>query len=220
MSISEISELLNNITVVSDFLPVAAALYNYRRLDRILRLMAIFCMLSVIPDSFGLIISYLKLRHYNNLFLFHLFDMMAVIFFTLIYQQAFYKSVFKKMTLIFGITSLAAMIFNVIFIESIQSYPSVSNTILSILLIVLSLVYFYDMLSRQEFTYIEKQGMFWINSGVLFYYAITIFLFMLYKKMNAVDRTNYYMMQSVMNIIANLIYSVGLLCKPQNQKTT
>jgi hypothetical protein len=209
--------VLRDISAISGLLPVIAALYNYRHLDSVLKLMALFCLLSIIPDFVGLITTYLNIV-FNDLFLIHLFDMMAVIFFTLIYQRAFYKPVFKKMTLIFGITSLVALIFNVIFIESIWSYPSVSNTILSVLLIILSLVYFYDLLSRQEFTYIEKQGMFWINSGVLFYYAITIFLFMLYKKISNADRTNYYMMQSVMNIIANLIFSVGLLCKPQSQK--
>jgi len=213
-----IAVLLTNVTVISDFLPVIAALYNYRRLDSTLRLMALFCVLSIIPDLVGLITTYLNIV-YNSLILIHLFDIMAAAFFTLIYQRAFYKPIFKKMTLIFGITALLALIFNVTFIESIWSYPSVSNTILSVLLIILSLVYFYELLSRQEFTYIEKQGMFWINSGVLFYYAITIFLFMLYKKMSDADRPNYYMMQSVMNIIANLIFSVGLLCKPQNHKT-
>ena len=214
------AELLTDITVASDFLPVVAALYNYRRLDPILRLMAIFCMLSVIPDVVGIVISYLKLRHYNNLFLFHLFDMMAAIFFTQIYYRAFYKPLFKKMTLIFGITSLGVMTFNVIFIENMSTYPSVSNTVLCIFLILLSLVYFYQLLTRQEFTYIEKQGMFWINSGVLFYFAINIFLFMLFNKISSADKPNYYMVQSVTNIIANLLYSVGLLCKPQNQKTT
>lgn len=213
-----IAEVLVDISVISGLFPVIAAWYNYRHLDSILKLMALFCLLSIIPDFVGLTITYLKIV-FNNLFLIHLFDMMAAIFFTLIYQRAFYRPVFKKMTLIFGITALAAMIFNVIFIESMRSYPSVSNTILSVLLIILSLAYFYELLSRQEFTYIEKQGMFWINSGVLFYYAITIFLFMLYKKISNADRPNYYMMQSVMNIIANLIFSVGLLCKPQSQKT-
>jgi hypothetical protein len=145
--------------------------------------------------------------------------MMAAIFFTLIYYRAFYKPVFKKMTLIFGITSLVAMVFNVVFIESMSTYPSVSNTVLCIFLIILSLVYFYELLTRQEFTYIEKQGMFWINSGVLFYFAINIFLFMLFNKISNADKYNYYMMQSVTNIIANLLYSVGLLCKPQSQKT-
>ena len=122
------------------------------------------------------------------------------------------------MALIFGITSLAAMIFNVIFIEGMSIYPSVSNTVLCIFLILLSLVYFYQLLTRQEFTYIEKQGMFWINSGVLFYYAINIFLFMLFNKISDADKPNYYMMQWVTNIIANLLFSIGLLCKPQ--KTT
>ena len=213
-----ISELLSNITVASDFLPVIAALYNYRRLDPVLRLMDIFCALSAIPDVVSLIISYLKIV-FNNLFMIHLFDMMAAIFFTLIYYRAFYKPLFKKMALIFGITSLAAMIFNVIFIEGMSIYPSVSNTVLCIFLILLSLVYFYQLLTRQEFTYIEKQGMFWINSGVLFYFSINIFLFMLYNKISDADKPNYYMMQSVTNIIANLLYSVGLLCKPQNKKT-
>jgi len=213
-----IAVVLRDISAISGLLPIIAALYNYRHLDSVLKLMAFFCLLSIIPDFVGLITTYLNIV-FNDLFLIHLFDMMAVIFFTLIYQRAFYKRVLKKMTLIFGITSLAAMIFNVIFIESIWSYPSVSNTILSVLLIILSLIYFYELLSRQEFTYIEKQGMFWINSGVLFYFAITIFLFMLYKKISDTDRSNYYMMQSVMNIIANLIFSVGLLCKPQGQKT-
>jgi len=212
-----ISELLSNITVASDFLPVIAALYNYRRLDPVLRLMAIFCALSAIPDVVSLIISYLKIV-FNNLFMIHLFDMMAAIFFTLIYYRAFYKPLFKKMALIFGITSLAAMIFNVIFIEGMSIYPSVSNTVLCIFLILLSLVYFYQLLTRQEFTYIEKQGMFWINSGVLFYYAINIFLFMLFNKISNADKPNYYMMQWVTNIIANLLFSIGLLCKPQ--KTT
>jgi hypothetical protein len=148
----------------------------------------------------------------------HLYDMMAVIFFTVIYSKAFYKPVLKKMTLILGIMALAMMLYSSIFIEGLLVYPSISNTVLSMFLIVLSLTYFYQLLTRQEFMYIEKQGLFWINSGVLFYYSITIFLFMLYSKINHAYK-EYYLMQSVTNIISNLLYSVGLLCKPQSQKT-
>jgi len=216
-----IALVLTYLSVISGFFPVLAALYNYRQLDKVLKIMALFCLLSVIPDMIGLVTAYiLKLRSFNNLFLIHLYDMMAVIFFTVIYFKVFYKSIIKKITLILGIVALLAMLYNAIFIEGIRVYPSVSNTVLSIFLIVLSLIYFYQLLSRQEFMYIEKQGLFWINSGVLFYYSITIFLFMLYNKMtNDEHRAYYYMTQSVTNIISNLLFSVGLLCKPQNQKT-
>jgi hypothetical protein len=209
-----IALLLVYITVASEFLPLLAALYNYRRLDQVLKLMALFCLLSVIPDLAGIINLFLKAR-YNNLFLMHLYDLMAVVFFTLIYYHAFYKPVLKKITLILGGITLLIMISNEIFIESIWMYPSVSNTILCLLCIPLSLIYFYEILSRQEFVHIEKQGMFWINAGVLIYFSINIFLFMLYNKIGSTEMHNYYMMQSVSNIVANLLYSVGLLCKPQ-----
>ena len=212
-----VAVVLVNISVISGLFPLIAALYNYRHLDAVLKLVTLFCLLSIIPDFAGLITAYLKIK-YNNLPQFHLYDMVATVFFTLIYHRGFYKSLFKKMTLLLGGTSLIVMIVNAIFIEGIWMYPSVSNTVLSVLLIILSLIYFYQLLNLQEFTYIEKQGMFWINSGVLFYFAINIFLFMLYNKINPAHRNDYYMMQSVTNIIANLLFSVGLLCKPQ--KTT
>jgi len=214
-----IALVLVYVSVLSGLFPVLAALYNYRQLDTVLKIMGLFCLLSAIPDIISLVTAYiLKLISFNNLFLMHLYDMMAVIFFTVIYSKAFYKPVLKKMTLILGIMALAMMLYSSIFIEGLLVYPSISNTVLSMFLIVLSLTYFYQLLTRQEFMYIEKQGLFWINSGVLFYYSITIFLFMLYSKINHAYK-EYYLMQSVTNIISNLLYSVGLLCKPQSQKT-
>ena len=208
------------VSVISGFFPVFAALYNYRQLSQVLKIMALFCILSVIPDVISLVTAYiLKLTSFNNLFLMHLYDLMAVVFFTAIYFKAFYAPVLKKITLILGLVALLVILFNSIFIEGISVYPSISNTVLSILLIVLSLIYFYQLLSRQEFVYIEKQGLFWVNSGVLFYHSITIFLFMLYNDINSAQKADYYMMQSVTNIIANLLYSVGLLCKPQKTTT-
>ncbi|MDB5145554.1 MAG: hypothetical protein JWQ66_4267 [Mucilaginibacter sp.] len=214
-----IALVLVYVSVISGFFPVLAALYNYRQLDTVLKIMALFCILSVIPDMISLVTAYiLKLTSFNNLFLMHLYDMMAVIFFTVIYSKAFYKLILKRITLILGVTALLVILFNSIFIEGILVYPSISNTVLSIFLIVLSLIYFYQLLSRQEFMYIEKQGLFWINSGVLFYYSITIFLFMLYSKING-EHKYYYLMQSITNIISNVLFSIGLLCKPQSQKT-
>jgi hypothetical protein len=208
-----VAVVLVNITVVSNFFPVLAAAYNYRRLDSVMKIMALFCLVSVLPDTAGLFF-----KMHNSLPLMHLFDLLAVAFFTMIYCKVFYKTVLKKITLILGGVSASVMIGNVFFIEGPYVYPSISNTVLSLFLVPLSLIYFYQLLSRQEFVHIEKQPLFWINAGVLFYFAINIFLFMLYNKIDVAYRSDYYMLQNVTNIIANLLYSVGLLCKPQ--KTT
>jgi hypothetical protein len=104
------------------------------------------------------------------------------------------------------------------FNSNIYDYPTVSNTSLSVSLIILSLIYFYQLLNPLKFIDIEKQGLFWINAGVLVYSSINIFLFMILSQIPIEDRHNYYIINSISNIIANILFSVGLLCKPQ--KTT
>jgi hypothetical protein len=211
-----ITLILVYLSIASGIFPLLAALYNYRQLDRVLKLFALLCLVSASFDTLEAILS--RMQVHNNCPLFHLYNVFAVLFYMAIYYRAFYQVTLKKIVLILGASVLVAIICNAIFIEGIWTYPSISNTIICMLMIILSLTYFYQLLTRQEFIHIEKQGLFWINAGILFYFSINIFLFMLYNKISVSVRTDYYMIQSGANIIANLLYSVGLLCKPQ--KTT
>lgn len=124
-----------------------------------------------------------------------------------------YNKVKLKTTAI--ILCVATMLIALFHVTHILDYPSVSISALSVLLIILSLIYFYQLLNPLEFVHIEKQSLFWINAGVLFYSAVNIFLFMLMNRIPKADQANYYMIHSVTNIIANILYSVGLFCKPQ-----
>jgi hypothetical protein len=200
-------------SILSDILPLLAALYNYRQLDGVLKLFAFFCLISLSFDLLEWMLSNLQVR--NNCPLLHLYILFTILFFTIIYYRAFYGIILKRIALILGGTGIVAIICNAIFIENIWTYPSISNTVLCLLMIILSLTYFYQLLTRQEFLHIDKQGLFWINSGILFYYSINIFLFMLYNKLSVSVRNDYYVIQYGTSIIANLLYSVGLLCKPQ-----
>lgn len=82
-------------------------------------------------------------------------------------------------------------------------------------MITFSLLYFYHIFIRQEYVHIEKQALFWINSGVLIYFSLNIFLFMLFDLVIAQQRNDLYAIHSVTNIISNILYAIGLLCKPQ-----
>ncbi len=203
-------------STVSGVLPVIAALYNYRHLDKALKIAAGYFVLSVLSD---LVLEVSKrMGMVNNLPVIHIYIALSILFFAAIYYYAFFKPAAKKATIVMAVLALLVVIFNMIFMEGIWDYPSLSNTVLSLLLICFSLAYFYQLLNRQEFIHIEKQGLFWINAGVLFYFSITIFLFMLFKRMIIAHQEGYYMINNITNIIANVLYSVGLLCKPQ--KTT
>jgi hypothetical protein len=203
--------LLQDLSVISGFFPVVAALVFYRRLNKPLKLVTWYFIISVIFDCFSWIASS-QFREKNTMPIFHFYIMFSVIVMGLLYYNIYVKSYFKILGFTLSASTLAIVLF---YAKNILEYPSVSVTSLSVLLIVLSLIYFFELLNPLEFVHIEKQGLFWINAGVLFYSAVNIFLFMLLNQIPKKDIADYYMIHSVTNIIANILYSIGLLCKPQ-----
>ncbi|HEY8783843.1 MAG TPA: hypothetical protein VIM16_19595 [Mucilaginibacter sp.] len=202
-------------SILSGFFPVIAAWYNYRYLDKTLKIAALYFLVSALSDLIQLLTQFIQVA--NNYPVAHLYILISTLLFGAIYFRAFFNPVFKKI-----IIALTAIVFLVeiinIFVGGIWEFPSLSDTVLSLMLICFSLAYFYQLLSRQEFIHIEKQGLFWINAGVLFYFSITIFFFMLFKRIAIAHKESYSIINYITNIFANVLYTVGLLCKPQ--KTT
>ena len=202
--------LFDYISSASGLFPVIAFLYNYRHLDKTFKIIAAFFIVAVLFDVI--------LRLWgkgNNYPVIHVFVIINIIFFGVIYYKAFFIKEVKRLTIIL---SVIAFLIAVYFTRDLYDYPSEGNTASSIVFIILSLIYFYQLLNRQEFVLIEKQGLFWFNAGVLFYFSINIFLFMLFPKIPKDQQASYCIINNITNIIANLLYTTGLLCQPQ--KTT
>lgn len=200
-------------SVVSGFLPVLAALYNYRNLDKVLKIAALYFLASVASD---LVMQVMKnIGQPNNWPVIHVYIAVSMIMLGAMYYYAFFNLLFKKTIFWVSLLTFIAICINSVFIEGIWDYPSISNTILNIVMVCFSLVYFYQLLNLQEFVHIEKQGLFWINAGVLFYFSINIFLFMLFKQMLSEHLEGFYIINDITNIIANILFTIGLLCRPQ-----
>jgi hypothetical protein len=203
--------ILAILSVISGAIPVLAALFNYRHIDKTLKIFGAYLVVSFAFDV-GFCLAQRSDATVNDMPMIHLYLTISLTFFSIIYYHLFFKVALKKTVIVLGLLTFIPFLYNSI---KIWFYPSISNTALSIFLIVLSLIYFYQLLTRQEYVYIEKQGWFWINAGVLFYSAVNIFLFMLFNQLPHELRPKLFMIHSSTNIIANLLYSVGLLCKPQ-----
>jgi len=200
-------------SVVSGLFPVLTAIFVYRRLDKVLKLAAAFFLMNVLSDL--LQVSTLAMGAKNNQPVLHLNIILSVLFFIAIYYYALIVPGLKKLILITGGIAVLGLLYCLLFINGIWDYPTWANTILSLLAIFFSIVYFIQLLNRQEFVHIEKLGFFWINSAVLFYFSVTIFLFMLFPKIIASHQEDYYIINHITNITTNIVFSVGLLCKPQ-----
>jgi len=200
-------------STLSGFFPVLASIYNYKNLDRVLKIAALYCLASVLSDVVLQVMKNCGIP--NNWPAIHIYIVVSILLLSAMYYYAFFIPGLKKAIFMLSLCALLAILLNIIFIEGLWDYPSISNTILSIVVLCFSLLYFYQLLNRQEFVHIEKQGLFWINSGMLFYFSINIFLFMLFKRILSEHEEGYYMINNITNIIANILFTIGLLCKPQ-----
>lgn len=206
-----ISQILVNISLISAILPIITATIYFKRLTKTLKFAAIFFIVSGLFDLLLWALVYIKfLGERNNYPLLNLFVITSILFYGIIYYREFYNQITKYTVLIMTIVTLSlVMVFSIR--NSIWIYPSASITTLSILMIPISLLYFYQIFNRQEFIHIENQPLFWINSGVLIYFSFNVFLFMLLTR---ISEPGFYMIHSITNIIANLFFAIGLSCKP------
>lgn len=200
-------------SVISGILPVLVAFFYYRRFDKVLKLAAAFFLMNVLSDL--LQVSTLAMGAKNNQPVLHLNIILSVLFFIAIYYYVLILPGLKKLVLITGSVAVLGLLYCLLFVNGIWDYPTWANTILSLLAILFSIIYFIQLLNRQEFVHIEKLGFFWINSGMLFYFSVNIFLFMLFQRIVANHQEEYYIILHLTNIITNILFSVGLLCKPQ-----
>lgn len=212
-----IDNILNYLSLFSGLFPLIAALYRYKKLDSVLKLMAVFFFISSIVDTLLLVLPRTGLK--DNAPLIHLFTAVIVLFFGIVYYRSFHIPLFKKIAVAVSVLAFMGIIYGVI-TEGIMSFPSFSNSVLGVVFTVLSLLYFYQLLNAREFVHIEKLPMFWINSGVLLYFGINIFLFMLFDKFINHRENDVWIIHDLTNVIANILYSIGLLCQTQRLKMT
>lgn len=206
-------QFINDISALSVLLPIVAALLFYRTYPVPFKILAFFFFISGLFDLALVLLVHFGLS--NNAPLIHLFVLVNIVFLGLVYYKTFFSPVVKKLVLILVPSVMMLSIINGIFIEGIWAFPTISNSAQSVLFILLSLLYFYQLLTRQEFVHIEKQGLFWINAGVLIYFSSNIFLFMLYNRIIDSHEWNLWIIHSITNIVANVLYTIGLICKPQ-----
>jgi len=209
---------LGILSTVSGFVPVLVALIVYKNLDIVLKIAAAYFLASALADIMLRVLIAMGMA--NNYPVIHIYIAFCILSLGAMYFYAFFNPMVKKAIFIVAAGAMAFAITNMITIEGINDYPSLSNTVLSIVVTCFSLLYFYQLLTRQEFVHIEKQALFWINAGMLFYFAINIFVFMLFKRILSEHKVSYYFINNITNIVANILFTVGLLCKPQNQKAT
>ena len=207
------SGFLTTLSVFSGLLPIGVACVRYRTFGPVLRVMAWFFVVSGAFDLTLYVIS--TYLHVRSMPLLHVFSVINLLVLSWLYHKILEGHRLRGAIIAVAGSILVYGVYQVLLPGQLWQFPSALMTVQCVFFIVLSLVYFYQMQQQPEVVAIEHNPLFWVNAGVLLYFASNLFLFLLQSLFGAPEVYNaYYTIHSVANVLAYTLYAAGLLCKP------
>lgn len=163
----------------------------------------LYVSVSVVVEIINFILARLNT---NNLYVFHFFSIIEFILLSLFYGLFFSKHI-KRAYLLLPIPFFLIIAYVDYKINGLKSMDNFSASTESILLSVYALLSFQFIMRKLIFENILSAPFFWINSGILFYFAGNL-LFCVFS--NYIYTTEYYNYNALCSISAylNILYNI------------
>ncbi len=148
------------------------------------------------------------LIYYNNTIL-QVFTILEYLFFSLFFYLILNSKSFKKIILYISVI-FTLFCFYFIIDKGVKQFDSIQTSVEGILLIVYSILYFYEKISSTLDTFIYQNFKFWIVFGILIYIAGNLFLFTYTSDLPSEVRDQYWIINYVSNISKNLLFALAI----------
>lgn len=197
----------------SVLIPAFAGAFYFNKLNKPFKILFLFFAISVLFEIQTNIST--KLYH-NNMPGLHLFTFIEMVIFSSVYYFHFSKNrIISFLILINTLIFAAAAIAGAFIINGIWSPNSISRTYSSVSLTCYALIYFYYLFVKDVQYYSWQYPMFWVSLGVLIYFGLNLFYFMLINYL-----TNYasftgqisLFTHAIINIVANCLFAQSFKC--------
>jgi hypothetical protein len=189
-------------------------LFKKNNSEKTLRVIFYYILYCIINEALG---YYFQVIHFENYFIFfRLFTIAEFSFFSFFYLYIIPPGLVKKA--VFPILGLFVILAVGNFFLSIHSdsFDSITIGIESILIILMCIYYLFVQIKGANNLFLYSTSNFWIIISFLIYISGTFFLYIMAKYMFN-DRSfqiQYDIINSIFNILKNILLSVAMLMKP------
>ncbi|MEN9998640.1 MAG: hypothetical protein RI922_1630 [Bacteroidota bacterium] len=159
----------------------------------------------------------------NNMHLKHVLAHLEISVFSLYYYFLLERKLFRKLIQILFIGFVIFSIIDTLYYEPFSVYPSNIGFVYGLMIILYSLLFFFEIYEKGDVLYIERHPHFWINSALIIYYSGTLILglfvnYLMYR----IPREKFLYLDeffSAMTIVFNVLVCIGLSVEAyQNKK--
>lgn len=161
--------------------------------------------------------------HQKNLWLYNISTTLEFVFYAYIFGLHLRDPVFKKLASRFIIFYPLLVLLNILFVQGFWEFHSYTMVVGSIFMIIFCCRYFYELLQSPLEGDLLRDPMFWISTGILFFYLGDFsynLLFNLLQKYAA--NTGGKLFRSINNNLILILYScftIAFLCRKNPRKS-
>lgn len=209
----ELQHLLGYLATYVGLIPSLLALIKFKNATKEFHLIAYLVWWGTAIGFLALFIA--SFLHRPNLFLLHIYTIVDFILLSLIFKQTLpaYLSLF----LLFGFPFFAAI--NSIFFEHLKTENVLNRTLSAFILMFYALSFFTKTLREMKIKNLEKEPLFWISIGVLFYNGASFSIFLFSHYLTPIHNLwyTYFGIHAIFTILLYLFYTIALWVHPKSQ---
>lgn len=169
----------------------------------------LYVVISLISDVL------LSLFQFYQFYLFSFFTLVEYTIFSYFFYLSYKEKTFKHLIIwcypVFCLVLVYSIMYNY---KSYSEFDYLSSSLEAILIIIFSILFFYEQLKNPEVNFIYDSKSFWVITAFLIYMSATLFLFISTSALstNTKQTQTVWLINNAANIIKNILFGIAF-CK-------
>ena len=211
MTLADFSHAINVISAFAFLIPLASGIMiSQSAKSRIVNLLLVLFIVSGVID---LVTLYLKVSPVQSAVLINFYTVIQFFLLSVIYYELY----LREHRSAFYITIAVYVVFEVlnsIFFQPFTAFQNFSWTLTAIISILYAIGWKFHVFITTPVLKMARYSHFWINTAILCYFSINLFLFILtnyvFTNMSEAAGRIFWSFHNVNNIIKNVLFAIGI----------
>ena len=192
-------------------IPVIFYLIHRKRLiDKRLRVIVFLLVIGFLADVYS---QYLSIKGKPNFIVYNLFILFETLLLLVYYFHLLSSKVYRTVIIILSTVFTLVFIYEYIKSNGSKKYLDIFAVVGNIVIIILSIAYFFKQISSPENLDFYKNPRFWVVSAYLIYSAGTLFLFLYISTLSMADQQRDYILNYIFLIPKSILLSIAMFMK-------
>jgi len=205
-----IAEPLSHLATLSGLFALFMFLIHRNNLTKSIRALYLLTVYSCLADLSSFVLQRFRI---NNFFIFHITSIVEIFCFCYFFYFLLENDKIKRSVLISLVVLLFVELMDAFYIDGLENPNALFSLFEAISFKIFSLLFFYQLMKNIPQKNILNYSLFWINSGILIYFAGNLFLFIFSKillKEHAIPFSHIWMINSFLYLVYNIFISIGV----------